>query len=630
MVWDRSPYATDGKPELLKFKFWADKSGVTPRRQDLMSEMRWILFVHMWLRPGNGLANKTLQPYLDTLRRIARACEREGLRVRDVLINPDLLRDELSVAGRAKVFLAIVHTLRELGPQRVGFAVAGKKSLSFLVAAAGEYRDGLKQTAPIPTRIYSLVLAALSQEVHDYERVIDAILEIVRACVDDPCFGIDRSAQSGIRSKSGLEFDGWRPGFPEVLRLYGLSAFWEAKGYLRSKAGLLTALLEAQVVASLQVQAFTGMRLNEVSTLPYNCLEQVHRDGATHLIVKGRVTKLTHGKIKLTQWVTSASGREAILLAQRISRAVYNGRGDDLSDDAGRLPARHLFVHPAYLLEQKDRFDRPSDLRVASGSRFKTLRAKIQPIIEEHDLMELKRIDPHRNWSQEKDFRIGAPWKLKSHQFRRSLALYAQRSGLVSLPTLKRQLQHITQEMSLYYARGSAFAGEFIGAERAQPHFGQEWREAQPLSQYLAYAAKVLCSEDADLLYGGHIQFIRLRCRDKDGSLLHDRDETIRRFQRGEIAWKPTPIGGCVNPERCDMSPIDLLNTNCVANNCRNMVGHLGMTERVIRIKARQVEALRKIDPESSELRHEEADLGALRQGYELAKSHIDKSRRKA
>ena len=61
--------------------------------------------------------------------------------------------------------------------------------------------------------------------------------------------------------------------------------------------------------------------------------------------------------------------------------------------------------------------------------------------------------------------------------------MYAHRSGLVTLPTLKRQLQHITQEMSMYYARGSAFAKGFIDTDKT--HFAKEWAEAQGLSGYL-------------------------------------------------------------------------------------------------------------------------------------------------
>ena len=94
--------------------------------------------------------------------------------------------------------------------------------------------------------------------------------------------------------------------------------------------------------------------------------------------------------------------------------------------------------------------------------------------------MSFEQIDPHRAWRSEPRFQLGVPWTLTSHQLRRSLALYAQRSGLVSLPSLRRQLQHITEEMSRYYARGSAFANNIIGDNKH--HFGHDWQDAQPVS----------------------------------------------------------------------------------------------------------------------------------------------------
>ncbi len=46
---------------------------------------------------------------------------------------------------------------------------------------------------------------------------------------------------------------------------------------------------------------------------------------------------------------------------------------------------------------------------------------------------------------------VGKPWPLTFHQYRRSLSVYAHRSGMVSLPALNGQLQHITDEMRAYF-----------------------------------------------------------------------------------------------------------------------------------------------------------------------------------
>lgn len=625
LTWDRTPYNVDGKPDVLNFQFWECGSELTPHRQLLVSQMHWIMFIQMWLRPGNSLSNTSLQGYLKNLRKIARFCEQERFDLYEIFARPERLGDELHISGRAVILHAMIQTIRKIGTNVAGFEVADRRSLSILLKAARNYQEDLKQTPPLPTRIYSLILAGLAKEVEERTHVIDRILRIAEESAEDPLFGLSRASQSELRSKQGQEFDGWRPEFPELLCQFKLVEFWEAKGYQKSKFGLLTALIDTQIVACYQLQAFTGMRLNEVATLPYSCLNEVERYGTIHYVVSGRVTKLTQGKVKRTQWVTSVSGRDAIFLAQRIAKFIYLGRGDAFSKNAKLPTDRHLFVNPAYFLKRKDSFNRPTAMQIANGRRFKELRKCLQPVIEKDDLKELTQIDPHRAWTSEKDFQIGSPWNFKSHQLRRSLALYAQRSGLVSLPTLKRQLQHITQEMSLYYARGSAFARDFIGLDNEHSHFGEEWQETQAVSQYLAYSKYVLFSEEASLLYGGHIQFINRHVRDAKGTVLHDRAATILQFKKGQIAWKPTPIGGCVSTEPCDKSPIDILEINCVANNCKNLVGNLRKTERVLIIKTAQIEVMRKIDPTSPEFLQEESDLRLLTQGYEKAKKQLNK-----
>src|SRR5258706_10613078 len=131
---------------------------------------------------------------------------------------------------------------------------------------------------------------------------------------------------------------------------------------------------------------------------------------------------------------------------------------------------------------------------------FTGFRVLLQPIIEEADLRELEQIDPHRAWRSEERFKPGIPWTFTSHQLRRSLALYAQRSGLVSLPSLRRQLQHVTEEMSRYYARGSTGAKDLIGDNKH--HFGCDWQDAQPVSAAMSYLQNVLLTDE--VLFGAH------------------------------------------------------------------------------------------------------------------------------
>lgn len=600
LSWNRTPYDPDGRTRFLHFTYW-DHGDLTPQRDELTREIRWMMFLLIYLRRSDALSNSSLEGYLVALRRLARLCEAGGVRLQDALADPALMTGCAENAAHLSSIMATVVTfLRSLGREQVGFEAAGKSADAALKAIYRKWCDNSKQYAPIPTRIYSMILSVLSDEIEAFEDAADRLLRVYQDCRHDPLLGREASRQQVIRKRMNLTEGAVRPRLASLLPEYGLDEFFAARGTAPTLHGLSSLFREALLIASLQIQAFTGMRHNEVMALPFNCLETIERDGRPHHIIKGRITKLTKGKVKRTQWVTSEAGRRAVLLAQRFAEAVYLASGVTPSRDASQPSPGFLFISSQLVASRPELV--ATNLHL---NEFVDLRARLQPAITDADLCELEQIDPHRAWRSEEAFQAGRPWTLTSHQLRRSLALYAQRSGLVSLPSLKRQLQHITYEMSTYYARGSAFAKNFIGDDKR--HFGLEWQETQPVSQYLSYAAHVLMTDD--VLFGAHPNWIDHRLRDADGIVLQDREITLKRFQKGQMAYRETPIGGCVNVGDCELTPGSVLEVECLSNHCRNIVGSLSKLERVIAAQTRRVNKLRLLDPQSPECRNEESDL---------------------
>ena len=237
-------------------------------------------------------------------------------------------------------------------------------------------------------------------------------------------------------------------------------------------------------------------------------------------------------------------------------------------------------------------------------------------LIEEGDIQELEQIDSHRAWRTEDKFGIGKPWPFTSHQTRRSLALYAQRSGLVSLPSLRRQLKHITDEMARYYSRGSAFAKNFIGDDKE--HFGLEWQSTQAESSAISYRVNVLLTDQ--VLFGAHATWVRQQLKRTEGTVLADRIVTLKRFKKGEMAYKETILGGCTNIGPCEKVAVRWLHTACVVDDCKNLVGNASKLDLVITAQTRLIEGL---DLHSVEYRTEMQDLQTLikaRDGLKLTK----------
>jgi hypothetical protein len=225
------------------------------------------------------------------------------------------------------------------------------------------------------------------------------------------------------------------------------------------------------------------------------------------------------------------------------------------------------------------------------------------PEIKESDIKELEEIDPHRAWRSEEKFQVGKPWPLSSHQFRRSLAIYASKSGYVSLPSLRRCLQHITNEMAIYYANGSAFAKDLITNNRN--HFAREYQKSQPESQALAYIAHVLLSDER--LFGPHGEWVERHDRLKNSTLSsNSRQETIRKFKKGEISYRETHLGGCTELRPCDKQAMRSI-IGCL--DCNQSVIKLSKLNRLIKIQESLVE---KLPPSTMERKTENSDLEAL------------------
>ena len=162
--------------------------------------------------------------------------------------------------------------------------------------------------------------------------------------------------------------------------------------------------------------------------------------------------------------------------------------------------------------------------------------------------------------------------------------------------------------MSMYYARGSAFAKGFIDTDRT--HFAKEWAETQGLSEYLAYAEQVLFSDER--LFGGHAGWVQSRAVQASPVSVYSREHTVRMFGKGELAYRETVLGGCVSVEPCKSTPLDWMRLDCLESNCRNLVVAPSKLQRVIKAQQVTVAKLRAVDETSVEYRIEAQTLQRL------------------
>ncbi len=606
MTWDLSPYHPDQRPASLSFLYWLpfDESN---EKIAIIQESKLLLFSLMWMRNGRPLSIGTLQNYNSIIKALAVYSLENGLSLKDMICNERQLWNFIQKSGGWTIqtlgsMLTHIKNLEKI-IAKYGFKIIDNRMLQSIRTIGSKYRDTLKQHPPIPTRIYSHFITELANSLRDWDRYEEELFRILHICTKNPSLGRSKEQQRCISRKLGTEFLE-QSTFSEL-------ASSEIISYLKPPTRsadvrhLSAKIAEIQLVCILTIQLFTGMREDEAISLPYDCLEEASTNGITHIVLRGRTTKFNNGQAKEARWVTNSDGQRAVNTAKRIASTIYRicAMEEDNTKQPLNLP---LFIGVGYLGLAGEKILPDNGLyrstRIELG-RMRHLRNRLEIPIQEDDLLELELIDPIRAWRSEENFQIDHPWRFTSHQFRRSLALYAQRSGLVSLPSLRRQLQHITDEMAIYYSRGSIFAKNFLGEDKQ--HFGYFWQETKAESEALSYISNVVLSDDN--LFGGHASWLKQKI--PDPVISFDRSETIRQFKNGEIAYQETVFGGCTRVGSCKHAPTKWLNTECLKDGCEYLVCNLKKLNNVI---AAQETLVNELESESPEYRLEKNDLDVL------------------
>ena len=610
-VWDWTYYTPRQTPSSLSFYFWKTVAGqmireeeVTSPRLALIRELQYLMVLRVYYSE-RLLGYKTLAIELLSLGKFARFAYSKRCSLRDVLEQTAMLDAFIAQvpSSQCRGVVTWLNFLRVLDPvEQLGFALAEPKKWGELKRRARQYRNNQLQTAPLPTRIYLGLINALASELDDVEAHRDRLLAALRE-------GVTLHAQHKAKgTEQGVSFG------PDLLAKHGLADFLTRKGFAADLSGLTSAVTNIQRVCKLQVHTFSGMRDEEVLHLPYHCMDSVNAGhGRKHSLLVGVTTKLDHARRHRTRWVTTAAqGFRAVRLAQSFAALIYESLGVMPSAAENKKDDFPLFVASSYLPWLKST-DGSTDFRYAPNKHLRTgqlsdaMKAALRPIIEVADIAELVAIDEFRGWENEPEFAIGQRWILKPHQLRRSLALYANASGLVKTSSLKRQLQHITREMAEYYGRGSVFAKNFLSDDPKEykKHICLEWQDSEQEAQYLAFTRDVLNSDEPLCGPGGLFYDLK-----KQRGEVMSAQEVKDQLKMGRMAYKSHHLGGCTNVGTCDKQKgLRLIGGICISEHCKSLVGKHSNILKLIPI---QREMLSHIDPDSIAFQMEKEELDIL------------------
>lgn len=535
-IWDMRPYRTAAVGlARLHFTFCegADRE-----------ESKWLMFVLLYMQEpkresyigvGSGVN------YLGAIRKITRYSRERGFSIREILESEKKFQEFVDCnrknSGLLKNLYRILNVLMSLPSGATGYSIPSSKGADLLRDIINRLPSA-KQFPVIPPRLLSVLIS-------DLEHFINEVFCIVSGLSSFIVFVAEGKVRPRrIRPKSvgrGLGQD-IKPDFWSACDQFGLVDFF-VKYRVTNLVRLKSFISRVQHGCKTLMHIYSGMRSSEVLALKIGAFQGFKYGGNSVYKINGETSKL-HGVNKKTSWITSYEVRTGFEVAEAISIAISKGVGL-LQEKKPLFPSVNYIssgcgvgLDPKVACLAKTTLKSQEVYNYFDDDKYK---------IKGLDFDFLERLDPFRDW-REDGFEVGSSWRFTSHQFRRTLAFYAMQSSNVSLPSLKRQLKHISRDMTIYY--GSSFSDGFVGA--LDEGFVSTLNSEKAIGDTVAYLDMV---EGGDAgLYGCLGMFTEKNRSEIDRfyECEDDRHDLISRFERGEVSYKETPLGACMSVDPCD------------------------------------------------------------------------------
>ena len=447
-----------------------------------------------------------------------------------------------------------------------------------------EFRKREIQTLIIPSRIFHVSLKARWEHINILEKHINNLSKFLKEYLMHSNFAIGNKCKVKTINSNTTTWD-------NAIKKYKLEDLFKRYNVTNRKPFNLF-MGEIQGTCKHLIHAYSGMRNGEVLSLKNNCIE-ISKDNYNAIKLVGITTKL-EGREKTTKWITSKEITRVINLLLKINTTIA---------DVYNLKLEILPLFPSIGINNKTKQNISSSYYPTRRDFTELSLPKNNILLSAKDKKEIEEIDYMGTMD---DLEIGQPWIFKSHQYRRSLAVYSILSGLVTLGALQIQLKHLFREMTLYYANGASYAKQLFDV--SNNHIAHEIDKLKPELDTLMYIKNVIFSDEE--LFGTHGILVKKNVNNKQQKfqtyLLENREKTIRQFKNGEIAYKETALGGCISLEACDY----MLTRSIIAcTGCDSSIIKKSKLDTVIN---EQKEFIQLLNKNSIEYRTEVRDLKEL------------------
>ena len=435
-------------------------------------------------------------------------------------------------------------------------------------------QDCREQYPLIPTRIFTEIIIGSKKHLIAVEPYLLGLEDFLKAVNVDPRLYANNPADYGnnVKRITALYPEKSFPNWSEAkkhctsrsktLEQFGLTTYFEQAGLTHFRSiDLHTTHL--QILCIFLIHAYSGMRTSEVQVMPFEPIVNSTAKGFGDLpVLVSHLQKFSKSGnySRPLVWATSEDGLYAVSIAQQLARLKWFRRNHATDAMPTNIP---LFIGDG--INNSDahhHYELPIATAPFQSSSWREVCELLELVIEEEDLEELQTFDAFRAWDEDTNFAAGKIWPLSSHQFRRSVAVYASRSGMVSLPTLKTQFKHLSEVMTALYSENSSYAQNFLIDENGRPIDNgsvlTSFRDAVAFNTSVRFHEQVIKSESR---LNGAIGMEIQRAKDNDTlpKMFESRELTEKAVKQGRLSYRETPVGGCVLKTSCPHFAVDLI-----------------------------------------------------------------------
>ena len=590
-VWNLKTYVSNPSQHgIIDFENRIESSNISD-----VKKLMFLLIVFGSGRNGSQYSVETLGHYFnDVMVPLSKFALENKTTITKIIENNILLNsyinNKCSNLGKVQCLSSTLVFLDNLSNRSTQINFQRNKDIfKLLKSKINDFSAEHHQTSIIPSRILAESIRQRWIQIEEIETNLTNLIKFLDMCIESERFASSETMINKYKWDCNKTLQ-WK----EAINFYQLNNLFK-KYSLKNRINFKGFITKIQGTCKHLLHAYTGMRNGEMLNTQSNRLESVPTNSGICRIIS-TTSKFT-GTNQNAKWVTSKEVERIIFILRSINQVIAKHYNLNLND----LPlflSGNIFVEKGKIRDNENiRAKRKFDKRDELPLDYSSLRLTIE------DKQEIEEIDFNKNI---RDLEIGLPWEFKTHQFRRSLAIYSIQSGLVSLGALQIQMKHLFREMTLYYGNGASYARKLFDIPKE--HIANDLDALKPELDTLAYIKNVIFSDEK--LFGAHGSFVENNTKQNNHKFktyfLENRDKTLKQFKNGEIAYKETALGGCIATEACDSR----LTRSITA--CFDCHGGILKKSKVDNVIQKQKEFISFLDLSSIEYRTEVEDLNRL------------------